>query len=81
MTIAVDLETKTKKSDYKNCWIPVNTLPKKDGYYLVTRKRGIVDVIGFYEDGWYDYDDGCEYNIDDVIAWMEVPEPYKSDNK
>lgn len=29
--------------------------------------------------GWYDMDDGCAYEVDDVVAWMELPKAYKKE--
>ena len=56
-------------------WIPVTErLPDKDGRYLVTNSHwGAYEVdwnIFFNNQGWL-----CEKG---VIAWMPLPEPYKS---
>ena len=67
-------------------WIPVTErLPTYCETFLVTRKKlGWATEINYgipaYQDevGWYgvssEYDD---YYVDDVIAWMPLPEPYK----
>ena len=48
-------------------WIPVSEMPKEDGLYLVyTEEQPFVCP---FEDG--------EFFIDDVIAWMPLPKPYK----
>lgn len=41
----VDWETENKNDN--NCWIPANTLPKKDGSYLVTMSGGYLDIVHF----------------------------------
>ena len=73
-------------------WNPVSKNPKKDGRYLVTTDGNYVAIKSFAknlrkidkydfdkaEPGWYDYDsDFGYYKYHKVIAWMELPEPYK----
>lgn len=48
-----------------------------------TNDLSSVDEVGYAGEkrpGWYEYDSdyGC-YEIDNVIAWMPRPEPYKED--
>lgn len=48
-----------------------------------TNDLSSVDKVGYAGEkrpGWYEYDSdyGC-YEIDNVIAWMSRPEPYKGD--
>lgn len=51
-------------------WIPVTErLPKRSGYYLVTRRTGTVNKC-LYQDGYW-------YGNWTVTAWMPLPEPYK----
>ena len=50
---------------------------------LFTNDLSSVDEVGYAGEkrpGWYEYDSdyGC-YEIDNVIAWMPRPEPYKED--
>lgn len=50
---------------------------------LFTNDLSSVDRVGYAGEkrpGWYEYDSdyGC-YEIDNVIAWMPRPEPYKED--
>ena len=75
-------------------WIPVSKAnPKKDGRYFVTTDGNYVEIKSFAknlrkidkydfdkaESGWYDYDsDFGYYKYHKVIAWMELPEPYKA---
>ena len=68
-------------------------LPDSDGYYIVSMKlkyctdpKYWVGVL-FYETEvrtdccWTleEYDDGIPYGIDEVLAWMPLPEPYKEE--
>ena len=64
-------------------WIPCSKiLPNKDGNYIVTLsytdgfKFSFVDIDNFsvYEHQWNTY--GSE-----VIAWMPIPEPYKTESE
>lgn len=60
-------------SDYPNS---VDTLHFTNDLSSVDR----VGYAGEKRPGWYEYDSdyGC-YEIDNVIAWMPRPEPYKED--
>lgn len=59
-------------------WIPVTErLPKEDGNYLVSGKWGsgkeaVGDCLFSVEDGYFQ----TAWNFD-VLAWCELPEPYK----
>lgn len=58
-------------------WIPVSEqLPKKEMNCLVTDSLGRVHKVTFYHslDGRESYFSGCYC----VMAWMPLPEPYKS---
>lgn len=64
----------------KTGWIPVSErLPEIKNYtslYLVTLSNGSVRIGEFTEsngENWWDW------NKDDVIAWMPLPEPYRAD--
>ena len=65
--------------------------PNKHGRYLVTRtifgKYTIIDIVDYGKMDdleetkkvcWYDHDsDYGDYEVSNVIAWMELPEPFK----
>lgn len=83
------LEEEMKKSGNKsNGWIPCSErLPKTNGVYQITRQvtyggkaYGIINASYFDgQDTWHDdnrVNHGREY-LNDVIAWMPLPEPYK----
>lgn len=74
-------------TDAPNEWIPCKErLPKSYGKYIVTIGNS---VIGFrvhllnYGESMFGKDNPCwffydsEYAVDDVIAWMPLPMPYK----
>ena len=66
--------------------------PRKRGKYLVTRmlfgKTTIVDIVwyGKMDDleetkkvCWHNYDSEYgDYEVSDVIAWMELPKPFEN---
>lgn len=72
-------------------WIPCSErLPEEDGQYLITVKYKHVNDS--YEDiyaehgEWYDgrWDMFCFGHcgeVEDIIAWMPLPEPYKKDTR
>lgn len=58
-------------------WIPVSErLPETYGEYIVTRKTeyGIKTKTSLY------YENGIWWPPEEVIAWMNLPEPYKDPN-
>jgi hypothetical protein len=53
-------------------WIPVSEgLPKDDGLYLVYTEEQ--PFVCSFEDG--------EFFIEEVLAWMPLPEPYKAESE
>lgn len=44
---------------------------------LITTKYGSVEKTTFYADDCYYFE--CYEDIDDVKAWMPLPEPYKEE--
>ena len=60
-------------NSFTSHWIPTSEkLPVKDGEYLVTTKNKYVVVGRFIVDfGWNGRLKNC------VIAWAELPKPYK----
>lgn len=68
---------------WDNGWIPCSErLPDKYSVVLVTLKGGFTDFCWFRPDkngfGWYAK--GWQPN-DEVIAWQELPEPYREDGE
>ena len=63
-------------------WNQGNHPPKEGREYLVTVKRGFVEILYYKSSNvWkrYSYETGYfteDFN-EDVVAWAELPEPYK----
>lgn len=75
-----ELEGKTEDG-----WTPTSKEMPPEGTYIITgkyEKNRYIDIAD-YNDGWNSYSD--EYKIHpemhEVIAWMELPEAYKGDDK
>ena len=81
----------------KAMWIPVSErLPEDDGKYLVTNRSNFIEILKFAKDlhkvdkddfpesksGWYTYDSEYGYYEDDeVLAWIELSEPYRAESE
>lgn len=66
-------------------WIPCSEgLPEEHGYYITTTKTEVRDLNPYYEvqiaqfDGQY-FDIGYIGDGVSVIAWRELPKPYKEE--
>ncbi len=89
--ILEDIRNLPSVSPFPCDWIPVSErLPEKRGDYLVTQKAVFTDYvyrnIAVFTDkkrpGWYKYDsEWGYYEIDGVVAWMPLPEPYKAESE
>ena len=63
----------------EQAWIQVTErMPEEDETVLVCRKNGYMHTARYEFDCW----NYCNHdiNIEDVIAWMPLPEPYKEAN-
>ena len=69
-------------------WIPINAdnMPKEGEEVLLTVPKGVFDdheptvLSGWFVSKYqeFEYDgEGRSVNLEDVIAWMPLPEPYK----
>jgi len=61
-------------------WIPTkDRLPSENGEYLITLLHKTMPVFYTSERGFYSavIDTILTWPIDNVIAWMKLPEPYK----
>ena len=57
-----------------NQWIPCSErLPEKSGWYLCSYESKLVQSTVFYDGGWFN----ANVDVNNVIAWMPLPEPYK----
>lgn len=53
-------------------------MPSDDEKILVTTRYATVEADVCYEDGEFSLDSGYDW-VDDIIAWMPLPEPYKGE--
>lgn len=82
---AIKYRTKCELERTEEGWTPTSKEMPPGGTYIITGKYGknrYIDIAD-YNDGWNSYSD--EYKIHpemhEVIAWMELPEAYKGDDK
>lgn len=82
---AIKYRTKRELERTEECWTPTSKEMPPEGTYIITgkyRKNRYIDIAD-YNDGWNSYSD--EYKVHpemhEVIAWMELPEVYKGDDK
>ena len=53
-------------------------MPADGERILVQNRRGEICSDECYEDGEYSLDSGRDW-VDDIVAWMPLPEPYKGE--
>lgn len=85
--VAYECGQKSVEERPKGKWIPVTErLPEEDGQYLITVKYKHVDdryediyaEHGEWSDGrWNMFCFGHCGEVEEIIAWMSLPEPYK----
>ena len=61
-------------------WIPVSKrLPEKNVEVLVTTEWDCITIAEMFSNNdWYIYEGTTSANIDEIKAWMPLPEPYKA---
>ena len=67
----------------RNQWIPVTEkMPERRQEVLLSFKDGCV-ITGYLasDKEWHDSGWEYSYNIDEVNAWMEIPEPYEAESE
>lgn len=67
-------------------WIPCSErLPEENKTVIASTKRGVFpEAMYTKEDGWaWAFESGADYweELDGVIAWMPLPEPYKKEGE
>ena len=55
-------------------------MPSDEQKILVTTRWGTAEEDVCYEDGEFSLDSGYDW-IDDIVAWMPLPEPYREDGE
>ena len=92
---AIEIPLEWWNAEYKEPktghWIPVSErLPSENGDYLVTLENGVVKILGYsttqrttYPKGFYYIKDGFSWRQmqNPVVAWMPLPEPYKTESE
>ena len=65
-------------------WIPADEPPRNNNYILLSFENFSLPMVGRYEDsedgGAYYLDSSFDW-IDDVVAWMPLPEPYRTEKE
>lgn len=66
----------------KTRWIPVSERLPKDGKTVIASVKGCIYPEARYVKGYgweWAYESGADYweELEDVIAWCELPKPYK----
>ena len=81
---AIDLAIKALEARSQENWTPVSEgLPRRNGVYNVTRiidETAISDSCYFDGQNTWHRDTGVNHGrpyVTDIIAWQELPEPYK----
>ena len=75
-------EEEREKEGYSSEWLVHLdcVLPGDGEEILITTKHGYVEKdTAYYDDGYY-LDSGYDW-VDDVVAWMPLPEPYKEESE
>ena len=67
----------------KPMWIPVSErLPEKNVEVLATTKWGEITIAEKFCNGdWFIREGASNANVDDILAWMPLPEPYKAESE
>ena len=81
---ALDMAIKALEQAPK--WIPVSErLPEENKTVIASTKYGVYPEARYTkEDGWeWAYESGADYwvDLDEVEAWMPLPEPYKAESE
>lgn len=73
-------EEEREREGYPEDWLTYLDCPMPDDgqEILITDKYGYVSIDTCYQDEGFSLDSGKDW-IDDVVAWMPVPKPYKEE--
>ena len=74
-------EEERAENGYPKDWVVFMDceMPSDEQEILVTTRYGTVEKDVCYEDGEFSLDSGYDW-IDDIVAWMPLPEPYTNSN-
>lgn len=58
-------------------WIPVSErLPEMPGWYLISKVDAVFDAYFSFDEGWEIESIEGFHPVENVLAWMPLPEPY-----
>lgn len=82
MTVIEFVENLPSVTPQQTRWIPVSErLPAPDEDVLVTNGRGMyIGWIDPTDKGWR-VDSESEYFMNDIVAWMPLPQPFKAESE
>lgn len=67
--------------EYNNGWIPCSErLPEGIGRYYIVSVKSAVSEVSYSRPALYEKDGFCTKIDEEVIAWQQLPEPYKEGN-
>ena len=75
------VKTAKEKGLFVGCWIPVSErLPEKNVEVLVTTEWDCITIGEMFSDNdWFIHEGATNANVDEIKAWMPLPEPYKAE--
>ena len=75
-------EEERAENGYPKNWVVLMDceMPSDEQEILVTTRYGTVEKDVCYEDGEFSLDSGYDW-IDDILAWMPLPEAYREDGE
>jgi len=81
--ISFNLAIKALEKQLNGGWVPVNSgkLPENKKIVLITRSTGSVGLGFCNRNSSNHWRDGEGYLLSCPLAWRELPEPYKEDEK
>ena len=63
-------------------WIPVSErLPEMPGWYLISKADDVFDAYFSLDEGWESEAFEEFRPVENVLAWMPMPAPYKEENR
>lgn len=78
-TKSTNISTDTSADRPRGEWISVNKKLPDDGKWAIwCNNDGVIEIARFKEDCYnHFYPNGTSFELEDAVAWMPLPEPYK----
>lgn len=80
----IETDTAYKCGKNANRWIPVSEkLPEEHKDVLTCGLGGFIEIQSFENahDGYWENQNGARSDLDEVMAWMPLPEPYRAESE